>query len=54
MKPQTAIPLLNRRITGCHVPKWADHAFLEIEAKLAGNEFLFEPAPELTATAEAS
>ena len=24
-----------------------------IEARLTGNEFLFEPAPELTATAEA-
>ena len=36
------------------IPKaqWAELVEI-IEAKLAGNEFLFEPAPELTATAEA-
>ena len=35
------------------IPKaqWAELVEI-IEAKLAGNEFLFEPAPELTATAE--
>ena len=41
---------------GAHfaIPKaqWAELVEI-IEAKLAGNEFLFEPAPELTATAEA-
>ena len=36
------------------IPKaqWAELVEI-IKAKLAGNEFLFEPAPELTATAEA-
>ena len=36
------------------IPKaqWAELVEI-IEARLAGNEFLFEPAPELTATAEA-
>ena len=41
---------------GAHfaIPKaqWAELVEI-IEARLAGNEFLFEPAPELTATAEA-
>ena len=41
---------------GAHfaIPKaqWAELVEI-IKAKLAGNEFLFEPAPELTATAEA-
>ena len=41
---------------GAHfaIPKaqWAELAEI-IEARLTGNEFLFEPAPELTATAEA-
>ena len=41
---------------GAHfaIPKaqWAELVKI-IEARLAGNEFLFEPAPELTATAEA-
>ena len=40
---------------GAHfaIPKaqWAELVEI-IEARLAGNEFLFEPAPELTATAE--
>ena len=41
---------------GAHlaIPKaqWAELVEI-IEARLTGNEFLFEPAPELTATAEA-
>ena len=40
---------------GAHfaIPKaqWAELVEI-IEARLSGNEFLFEPAPELTATAE--
>ena len=31
--------------------QWAELVEI-IEARLTGNEFLFEPAPELTATAE--